>query len=164
MRHLPEGLAHGCLWVPGCTERAWLDHVAVPENRPRFVKLAVLYGWLIANDHQVIYENASPHLVYSVDHGHFFSGGPNWTIATLAAAPPAVADVSIMNACVFDADEIGDATDDLRRLTPNAVVDAVTSSPVDWGLTEDERVALAEYLWNRRDQLIHLYPARVNHA
>jgi hypothetical protein len=60
----------------------------VPDNRPRFAALAVLYGWIPAGDAQLIYRQTVSHLVYSVDHGHFFPGGPNWTLAGLSGFVP----------------------------------------------------------------------------
>jgi hypothetical protein len=75
LSHLTAGLCHGSLFLDGHSDRAPVLHIGAPENRTRFARLAVLYGWVYASDHQQIYPTASPHLVLSVDHGHFIGGG-----------------------------------------------------------------------------------------
>jgi hypothetical protein len=75
MSHLMAGIAHGSQFVENVTERAGFEHANVLENRPRFALLAVLFGWIGAQDHQFVYSKTAPQLVYSVDHGHFFPGG-----------------------------------------------------------------------------------------
>jgi hypothetical protein len=65
-----------------------MDIIAEGDNKYRFAAAAVMYSWLGASDRQFIYGKAGSHKVYSVDHGHFFQNGPNWTIASLSAAPP----------------------------------------------------------------------------
>ena len=46
----------------------------------RCALLAVMYGWFQAGDNQLLYRKTPPELVFSVDHGHFFPGGPEWTV------------------------------------------------------------------------------------
>lgn len=156
MQHMPSGVSHGCLWIPGCTERAWLEHALQPENRSRFALLAVLYGWVYASDHQVIYENMPPHLVHSVDHGHFLPGGPNWTVAGLWAAAAARPEGIIVQGCGLTAIDMRSACQELRKATDPVIAEAVAVPPDDWGMIMDERIALAEYLARRRDELLAL--------
>ena len=85
MRHMPAGISHGSQLVPNCSEREAYRYVDIAENRERFAKLAVLYGWMSAGDHQFIYRHDPPNLVHSVDHGHFFPGGPNWQVVQLTS-------------------------------------------------------------------------------
>ncbi len=72
MAHMTAGVAHGSRWIPDCSQGG-IEHVVVPENRDRFARLALLYGWVVAADRQFIYQNQDPRLVHSVDHGHFFA-------------------------------------------------------------------------------------------
>jgi hypothetical protein len=44
LQDISDGLAHGTVLLPNCTDRQWLDHTNTAENRPRFALLAVLYG------------------------------------------------------------------------------------------------------------------------
>jgi hypothetical protein len=66
LSHMPEGVSHGSLSVRNCSEREALLLTDEPQNRPRFARLAVLYGWVHAGDQQFIYENAPPHKVHAV--------------------------------------------------------------------------------------------------
>jgi hypothetical protein len=89
------GVWHATLHVGNVSDdREAFAHQSVPENRPRYAQLAVLYGWAYTNqDHQFLFAKTEPRLVFSVDHGHFFPGGPNWTAANLQAfATQAAAD------------------------------------------------------------------------
>src|SRR4051812_13957187 len=81
------GLAHGSRnAATNCTDRLDLIHQGynnLPVNRSRVAALSVLYGLAHAADRQVIYRIGGDPLVFSVDHGHFFPNGPNWTVADL---------------------------------------------------------------------------------
>lgn len=87
LNDISPGLAHGSVWIRDTTDRQWLIHTDKPYNRSRFALLSIMYGWLFSNDNQLIYANQPPHYVYSVDHGHFFPNGPNWTEQQLVATP-----------------------------------------------------------------------------
>jgi hypothetical protein len=66
------GLAHGMLFDAQCAEdRGQLRAHEVPPNRDRFARLAALYTWTVASDHQLFYSTTAPELVFSFDHGHF---------------------------------------------------------------------------------------------
>lgn len=154
MSGVQPGTAHACRWIPGCSERAHIAHTELPENKPRFAALALLYGWAYASDHQFIYANDPPHLVYSVDHGHFFPGGPDWTIESLADAPRAVPDAIVVSqASLSNADLVG-AAEILQSIPDEQIAKAVASPPDEWSLAFSERVALAAYLGSRRDDLV----------
>ena len=115
MSHVRPGLAHGCEFIPDCTEREGLMHWDQGDNHRRFSLLSVLYGWVAANDHQYIYSNAPPNVVYSVDHGHFFPSGPDWSIATLRAAPAPSPDATIVSAGGLTSAELADALSNYLR-------------------------------------------------
>ena len=151
--HFEPGVSHGAEFVPGCGDRAGISH-ADGENRIRFARLAVLFGWAFAQDHQFIYENAAPNLVHSVDHGHFFPGGPNWGIATLGQAPAAAPDQALVGGCQLSQDELRGAAAPLVGLQDEAIARAVAAPLDDWGISMDERVAVAEFLARRRGELL----------
>ncbi len=153
LQHMSPGVSHATRLIPRVGERESILHVNVPENRMRFALLAVLYGWVLAADHQFLYENQPPHLVHSVDHGHFFPGGPDWTTASLRGAGDPAIDSTLAGACTFTAEEIRPAGEALAQLSDRVVATAVAAPLEDWGLTLEERVALAEYLAVRRDRL-----------
>jgi hypothetical protein len=158
MSHMPAGLCHATKWIPDCSDRLWLEHATTVENKPRFLKLAVLYGWIRASDHQVIYASQIPYLVHSVDHGHHFPGGPEWTVASLQQAPSVDVETQITSHCGHSLSEIEDAvTDLLDRTSDDGIANAIGIIPDEWGLSPDEKVALATYLSDRRIELMHKY-------
>lgn len=152
LQHLPSGLAHGSLHVPDCTDRMLIDHATVPANRSRFARLAFLYGWMHAGDHQLIYSK-SENIVYSVDHGHFFPGGPDWTTATIRSAPSARID-PLFDPCALTPDEIAEARAALDAITNAEIAMAIAAPPSSWNFSLDDRVAMADYVARRREDLL----------
>ena len=154
LAHMTVGISHGSLWIPDCSEREGLQHLSNPENRARFARLAVLYGLVIASDHQFIYQKAPPNLVFSVDHGNFFPNGGDWQVVQLQNLPPAAPDNDIAVGCQLIQSEIDDARSALRLITEGQIAEAV-SGPMDhWGVSIDEKIAVATFLEMRRQELI----------
>jgi hypothetical protein len=162
---LAAGIAHGNVYVPDCSERAWIDHQSDLGNRPRFALLAVLYGWALAGDHQLIYPNSPPHLVLSVDHGHFFPGGPEWTRTVLDNWPPAVLSQEIVSVCGLTSAELDIALASLEEVTEAMIISAVSVPPEDWGIEDEDRLTLVRYLSRRQRDLLALKtPNEVTHG
>jgi hypothetical protein len=159
MQGLIPGIAHGTLYVSNTTEREWLLHTDKHYNRPRFALLSIMYGWLCANDHQLIYCNQEPNLVYSVDHGHFFPHGPTWTIEVLATAAPVEPYLPLRGGCGLADSEIGTALVALANVTDNDIVGAVGLPPEEWNVSQEERIALVHFIISRRDTIL----ANFNH-
>jgi hypothetical protein len=158
LRNRRPGIAHATELIEDCSDRSGVEYTNVPENRARFALLAVLYGWTHAGDHQLIYRNVPPRLVYSVDHGHFFPGGPHWVSSFLADGSPQVVPAApfgpLVSECALRGEEIARAVIALVRVTADDIVEAVAAPPADWAVTLAERVAMAEYLLRRRDALL----------
>lgn len=154
LSHMEPGITHGSAIIPDCSNRESIKYTDVPENRARFALLAILYGWAGASDHQVIYENQPPNLVHSVDHGHFFPGGPQWTEQTLSTAARARPDDTIKQGAGLSDAELHEAARRLQDVADATIAGVVAGIPDEWGLSADERVALAEYLVRRRDELL----------
>ena len=147
------GVCHGSKRIANTSERAMLAHVDLPANRTRFAAIAVLYGWMPAADHQLIYDLSSPFHVHSVDHGFFFAGGPNWTEATLGAAAAAACDTTIVNGCKLSSDELRATLERVRDVRPEVLANAVARPPDEWGISPAERLAVAKYLAARQATL-----------
>jgi hypothetical protein len=155
LSHMQPGLCHGCIYLGDNMGRRNIEFSGLPENRPRFARLAILYGWAGSADDQFLYGTNSPEIVYSVDHGHFFGpGAPDWTIATLQAAGLAAPNNQIVTQCSLSADELRAAASHLTSITDSDIAAIVATAPDEWGITADERLALAAYLVRRRDDLI----------
>ena len=97
---------------------------------------------------------ATPHLVYSVDHGHFFPGGPNWTVPQLQGAGPPALHQDLANGCNLSRTDVLDARAGLGVIDDQQIADVIAGPPQEWGFTRDERVEMAMYLTARRDALL----------
>jgi hypothetical protein len=158
--YLTPGTAHATLFIQNCDDDRYPDSFRTnqAENIPRFASLCVLYGWVLARDHQFLVEKQYPNRVYSVDHGHFFPGGPNWTKETLSQAPAAELDTHLRILCSFSrkSPEIINALEQLDQVSEDQIIQAVAAPPNEWGLTMEERVMMVEYLVKRQKELINL--------
>ena len=153
---LSSGKAHATRFIPNCfDDRDTIKYKHHDGNRPRFALLSVLFGWVYSQDRQFIYEKNHPNLVYSVDHGHFFPGGPDWTANDLVSAPTAKLDEELVSACELTDHEIGQALIALKKVTEEIIIQAVASPPNEWGITMEERVTMVEYLIKRRQELLN---------
>jgi len=159
LHDMTPGFIHGSRFQRDCADREGLKHWNQPENRPRFAALAVLYTWMHATDHQVLFEATPPNRVWSVDHGHFFTGTPQWTPALLAALPrPTQLDVFFGPASLTSA-ELAPPFALLSGITAVDIAEAVARPPDQWGVMMDERVALCMYLEERQRIVLSLRSA-----
>lgn len=151
---IPAGAAHGSRYLPQTSKmRQGIKHVDLPANRQRFALLAILYGIAgVAVEHQFFYADETK-LVWSFDHGHFFPGGPNWTMATLAAGKPATPDRRIVKGCGLTAEELQVAASSLDGVSEESIAQAVAAPDIAWGLDDGERVALVQHLATRIERL-----------
>jgi hypothetical protein len=147
------GVHHGSRWAADHSERAAVDHV--DANRESFGALDVLYTWATCSgDQQFIYSNAAPHTVLSVDHTLFLPGGFGWSAATLAAAKAALTQDATLAPFGLTPEDRAEALGKLGALTPASLAEVVARPPDSWGVTMQDRVALAEFLWERKDPVL----------
>lgn len=155
MQHLEAGIAHGCMWIPGCSEKEWIRKGTDATNRRRFASLAILYGLAGAHDHQLIYENQSPHVAHSVDHGHFLPpGSAQWTEDSLRNRTTFAADQRLIRDCNLSTADLRRATEPLEDLTAERIARVAAAPPDEWGISVTERVALCDYLDRGRESLL----------
>ena len=152
LQHFGAGLALGSLRIPRASERAGIQYFDNPQNRVAFVSLAILYTWVRANDHQLIYQETPPNQVCSNDHGHFFPSGPNWTIASLAGEINITRD-TFFDICKLMPNEFEPFWDKLNAITDNDIDNITKAPPVEWGVDTADRDALKNYLISRRGNL-----------
>lgn len=153
---LSPGKAHATRFIANCfDDRDTIKYKNHEENRPRFALLSVLFGWVYSQDQQFIYQKNHPNLVYSVDHGHFFPGGHDWTVSDITSAPTATVDKKLVSSCELTDNEIRQALIALEEVTEETIVQAVASPPDEWGITMEERVAMVEYLMKRQQELLN---------
>ena len=148
------GLHHGSRWVDGFSDRAsFLRHT--DTNRSAFGALCVLYSWLHCDgDHQLIYRNGEPHDPLSVDHSSFLPAGTEWSDQTLRGLRDTVNLDPKFDPLNLTAAEYEAALDKLEEVTAEAIAEVVAMPPDDWGILTGSRVALAQYVWCRRIELL----------
>jgi hypothetical protein len=154
LEHFEPGIGHGSVFMEGCLDSRWVQYAEEGDNRDRFATLAVLYGWADSADQQFLYSRNAPHLVYSVDHGSFFAGGPEWTDDELSNAPPGDIDRWLAVEATVGRESLRSAVARLELVTDAVIAEAVADVPAEWGITLHERVALAQYLARRRDDVL----------
>ena len=154
------GLSHGSLFVRDVIDAdACGRHGARGPNRARMARLAILYGWVAASDHQFLFERRSPRTVWSVDHGNFFPGGPDWSIDALLRSDIVAPDPRIVREASLGPAELAKGCLPLRSVGPAVIAQAV-AAPVDaWGVSMQERVELAMFLERRRRRMVALFDA-----
>lgn len=159
LENVLPGLGHGSLFIKGCVDSREILYSTDDENEDRFAALAVLYGWTAASDIQFLYQTTAPRLVHSVDHGHFFPGETLWNIDTLRTAQGAKIDSRITVSADCSRESISRAIGGLARIDDAAIAGIVGSVPAEWGISVDEKVAIAQFLARRRGQLLMAWPS-----
>jgi hypothetical protein len=159
LEHFQPGIAHGSEFIPGCTDSFYIQHRIEPGNPERFAALAVLYGWTDSENRQYLYAKEAPHLVFSVDHGAFFTGSSDWDVGSLRTSMSADVDQLISIPAGLGRSVIRSAVDRLNAATDEVITEVIAAIPAEWGITLDERVVLAQYLGNRRDALLTEFSA-----
>jgi len=151
------GVCHATLWVPDCIDQKHVDHMDKSYNRGRFALLKVLYSWVVASDHQLIYAKSDPFLVYSVDHGHFLHGSTGRNPTSLRQIG-AVALDPYFAACGLPDAALATPKTNLAQITDDDITMVAAGPPDEWGITAEDRAALVEYLVARRDRVLAMLP------
>ena len=151
MAHLSPGIAHGSLLVPNVSERAGIEPPTTPQDRAWYASLAVMYGWGHAGDHQLVYSLDADKRPYSVDHGHFLPGGPNWSAATLSPSNPATPDQNF--AQHVNTADLDTPLQIARAFSPADLSGLMEFSLPNWGVPADDLAALESFLGTRQGEL-----------
>jgi hypothetical protein len=156
MGHLKPCVAHGSRKIPDVTGKVGgFEHSEKGDNRQRYNKLSVFYGWLVVGDMQFIKGTQPPHSVYSHDHGHFFPGGPMWTQASLAGyVDDPTPTPQIVNDLKLKPEETAEAGQALKAVTTDNIVQAIAAAPDDWQVPLADRVALATFIHARQEKMV----------
>ncbi len=159
MAPITAGIVHGSRFMRDVSnDRQNLAPIELDINRGRFALLAMLYGWVGASDHQVLYQELSPRFVFSVDHGHFFPNGPDWTADGLNCAAGATPDAVVVAQCGLVRDDLVPAAAAMAAVTEARIAEIISWIPADWPFLETERVVMALYLDRRRRELLAAFP------
>ena len=155
--YMRPGVAHATLRIPDVSQRIdAVSYAAVPENGIRYATLAILYGWIgVTGDRQFVFGDRHPNLVYSVDHGHFFPGGPNWSKATLdGTVHPSMPAADLLGASSASLADLDPVYARLSAMSESDILGMVMAAPSSWGVDVVDRIALAQYLWRRLGEML----------
>ena len=162
MQRLRPGIAHGSRFIEDRVVEERKEQMRFPieaQNRPRFALLAILFGWTNGrdtsgiNDAEFLYDRGGN--VYGVDFGNFF-GGPDWKDLEQLRTPAEPKDW-IVSECKLTREELADACENLRAVTPEQIAGAVAAAPKEWEVPFDKRAELAKVLHARQEQLVNAY-------
>lgn len=156
MGHLKPCVGHGSRKIPDVTGKVGdFAHAEKGDNRQRYNKLSVFFGWLVSGDMQFIKGTQPPHTVYSHDHGHFLPGGPMWTQASLDTyVVDPTPTPQIVNELKLKPEETAQAGEALKMITADNIVEALAAAPDDWNVPLADRVALATFVHARQERLL----------
>jgi hypothetical protein len=171
------GIHHGTPEIPNLRspvkyQRRW-PSTAPDLNRPRFARLAVLYGWVFcAFDHQFAFEDSGDELVWAYDHGLTIGRGKQWDPtmkrwaadatwdeAELNGRPKATLDPVIAASVPLGQNDVREALGPLATIEPTQIARIIAAVPSDWWASDDDRAILAHYLERRRRELLSSVPA-----
>lgn len=119
------------------------------DNRRRHVGVFALYDWCAGNDAQWLYNAADDERTFSHDHGHYFPGGPDWSIGSLESSVD-VAYQAPGDTTDLDRDEIERMADALEAIDAESVLRVMRRIPSAWPVSSEELGALAWFLYRRR--------------
>jgi hypothetical protein len=153
------GIQHATRWRHSFSDKQGIAYTG--QNRRRLGALQVLYTWVLCTgDHQLIYANADPFEVLSVDHSEFLPGSAGqWTPALLQQSSASVIADPFFDQAALGSTDRAPALRALRRLHEPDIARAVAAPPSSWSIAAADRIDLADYLWRRRQLVLDLWPA-----
>ena len=147
-RFIEPGWAHGCVAVDGAFETRTLAHRPDDENRVRHAGFYALMDWLAGGDQQWLYAAPERNAYYSHDHGHFFPGGPNWSVAALSATGVASRALNVP-ADGLDPGELARLADAIEQTSLQEIEGVMSKIPQDWPVTDSDLAELAAFIASR---------------
>lgn len=151
-----SGTSFGSVEIPDCRDSYDYEKLNEPENMARFAFLAALFGCVVADDRHYLYRIAKPYLVYSADHCEFLPGGPAWKSQTLMSAPMPALDIEVALGADLSIAALRAGQESLARLSDVTIAACIGTAPSDWDVDASAETKLAEFLSQRRDQLLSL--------
>jgi hypothetical protein len=148
-RLLEEGWAHGSLAADPAVETRDLTDRSRDDNARRHAGLYALHDWLAGQDAQWLMVGADAEF-HSHDHGHYFPGGPGWTIASLQQAAGAAFPLGFP-AAGLDGAELNRLAERLEATTEQELAEIVSKVPPDWPVDDQELEALVDFAYGRRE-------------
>jgi hypothetical protein len=145
---LVEGWAHGSLALEPVVETRTLQDRSSDNNARRHAGIYALYDWVGGSDPQWLVRGTDSEY-FSHDHGHYFPNGPNWDIASLAAAVGHPCPLGVPPAGL-DAPELARLAAAIEATTLEEIEACVAKVPAAWPVTDVELGAVVSFVLDRR--------------
>lgn len=159
------GVWFGSRFVNG-VESTRIERVSRDGNAQRVPAYLALWNLCLGCDEQFIYDQSSDSQVWSIDHGLWFdSHEGDWTPELLARAVERGWDQPDWSGSRrVDPRSLHEAATALEQLSSETIGDVVGNVPVEWKVSDEQLLALGEFIHNRRKpvaQLLRSAAARV---
>lgn len=148
-RLLEPGLAHGSLNVVDASFDRALGHREKDTNAARQAYLYAMFDWCWGDDPQFLYAVQHDMETYSHDHGFYFPGGRNWTVAGLQGHADEPHPLNHPQTGL-DASALERAARRLTAITRDDIAAVLGQVPASWAVGDDELEALGQFLDRRR--------------
>lgn len=146
---LRPGIAHGSLVLDSAEEGDRLVYSRRDGNPDRMPSFFALWDWCMGDDEQWLFDQSKDYAMWTFDHGWWLGGGPGWDAESLATMVDRDwrwgGPVAGSNPEAFEAAAVR-----LEGVTPQQLIGAVASVPVEWGVSESELETVAWALYRRR--------------
>jgi hypothetical protein len=151
-RLLEEGWAHGSQAVDLVVETRDISaNRGADDNRRRQAGIYALHDWCGGSDSQWLMAGPESEF-HSHDHGHYFPGGPAWTIASLQGAAGTSYAIPTPPAGL-DATELQQLAAQLEVVSEQDIATVASKIPAGWAVQDDELEALVDFIYDRRPQV-----------
>jgi hypothetical protein len=125
-----------------------LDHRASDNNARRHAGIYALHDWVGGSDPQWLIRG--PDVEYfSHDHGHYFPGGPSWTVDGLRNAVATPYQLAVP-ATGLDRAELERLASRIEDVTEQEVESCLSKLPAGWPVSDEELQVVAEFVGGRR--------------
>lgn len=142
---LELGIAHGSAAVTDGLEQRTLTSGTEDDNRRRHAGIFALWDWCWGGDEQFLYATTDDNRIYSHDHGHFFPGGPNWTVDLLTQS----VDVPMplpRPATDLDVSTLHTLADRLDQIPRSGLQEVLGNIPRAWPISDEELETMGYFL------------------
>jgi hypothetical protein len=151
-RRVEEGWAHGSLAVDPCVEiHDVATNRASDDNARRHAGIYALYDWTAGANGQWLMAGDDS-TFHSHDHGHYFPGGPAWTVATLQASAASSFALPVPPTGL-DETELERLAYRLDALTEQEIAGVMSNLPAEWPVRDEELEALIDFIYGRRQDV-----------
>lgn len=160
----PSGVYFGSRMQSGVETQA-VDHVLDDGNPERFARLIALWELCLGQDPQYLYCHADDEQVWSLDHGMWFNSyEAPWTVHELTQWHSLRWDLPPGATSGISESELRAAAADVASIAESDVAVILSEVPLDWGVRDEELVALGQLILARRQAVSESLQARARSA